>query len=703
MLTQSREHGTQLVTVRARRPPDAPPGADSGSSGQACFGYRARSPCAPADRCWPRSWPGRRSPAAAGSSAPAGAAAPAPGRRRPRRVAQAEHLLNAHRQHRRPARLVLQRDAAAARHLQPLRRLALDAPAICWCVSRPCKRRQPVGRRAAPRTSAGPDTATAAVSRRSASSNAGKLQLRHPLAQAADAAAGTARPASRPAAARGSSRADARVRQHAGRLLVVGQRGRRFFQHRSSKRTPPPGDDAFRSLVEGDFDGGADLRRRQPVALHRRRLADQRFGLAGIDVDADEQLRLGDAARRGQPDAAAADHDAAPPARLAPPGQPIRERRQQAPAATASSGSGRGRLRRSASPAASRSKLIAGPQDEAGRRRGSASRARRRRPVRSNSSSASTRSSTSESVRCRRRAAAVGRARTGRAPTAAPPPGPRAPAGRALSLDQQRPAAGGPAAAPAPGPGRSRRRRRSRRGGAAGQRLRDRRLARRLQPGEARTSVSPRHSSCSTAPARSTRRISGSVCSGRARCDDLAPQAHADAGPRPPRPAGALVGRGPRDRRQLQPVQADGRVEHSCRARPVSTTPVTPSTVTDVSATFVASTTLRRGLRQQRRVLLLRRQVAVQRQHAQVALAGQRLERARRLANFAKPGRKTSTSPSVRSSSRPTAAAAASGQRLALRPRLVADLRPGAAGPRWRRPGSRRGRRRRPRPPASPT
>jgi hypothetical protein len=50
-----------------------------------------------------------------------------------RRVAQAEHFLDAHRQHRRPAHLVAQDDAAAAGHDQALRCLALDRLALRVC------------------------------------------------------------------------------------------------------------------------------------------------------------------------------------------------------------------------------------------------------------------------------------------------------------------------------------------------------------------------------------------------------------------------------------------------------------------------------------------------------------------------------------------------------------------------------------------
>ena len=62
----------------------------------------------------------------------------------PRRLAQPEHFLDAHRQHRRAAWLVAQRDAAAARYGQPFRRLALHR--LPLGVRQPAlQRRQPVG------------------------------------------------------------------------------------------------------------------------------------------------------------------------------------------------------------------------------------------------------------------------------------------------------------------------------------------------------------------------------------------------------------------------------------------------------------------------------------------------------------------------------------------------------------------------------
>ena len=50
---------------------------------------------------------------------------------------------------------------------------------------------------------------------------------------------------------------------------------------------------------------------------------------SGVHLDADEQFRLGDTTARGQEHAAAADHHAAPAARLAAPRQPVGERGQE--------------------------------------------------------------------------------------------------------------------------------------------------------------------------------------------------------------------------------------------------------------------------------------------------------------------------------------------------------------------------------------
>ena len=72
-------------------------------------------------------------------------------------------------------------------------------------------------------------------------------------------------------------------------------------------------------------------------------------------------------------------------------------------------------------------------------------------------------------------------------------------------------------------------------------------------------------------------------------------------------------------------------------------TVVTPSTVSAVSATLVASTTRRRGPRAERALLLVERLVAVQRHDVDVRAAPASASAVRRIS--AAPGRKTSTSP----------------------------------------------------------
>ncbi|QJW93467.1 hypothetical protein FTUN_0973 [Frigoriglobus tundricola] len=115
--------------------------------------------------------------------------------------------------------------------------------------------------------------------------------------------------------------------------------------------------------------------------------------------------------------------------------------------------------------------------------------------------------------------------------------------------------------------------------------------------GNFRTSGSPRAASCSTAPHRSTRLISGTVCSGRPRwLGSSQRRTHTPGAVRPARPArwSAEAREIGTSRKRSMPTDGSNSI---CRARPQSTTAVTPSTVTDVSATFVARTTFRRSVR----------------------------------------------------------------------------------------------------------
>src|SRR5205085_11986846 len=90
----------------------------------------------------------------------------------------------------------------------------------------------------------------------------------------------------------------------------------------------------------------AKLLRWQPVALDARGHSDQRFGLPGIDVDADEQFTVKDAAGRRQPHAAAADHDPLFAAGIAPANEPIGERRVKRAQQWRTPGVSRGVIRR---------------------------------------------------------------------------------------------------------------------------------------------------------------------------------------------------------------------------------------------------------------------------------------------------------------------------------------------------------------------
>ena len=105
----------------------------------------------------------------------------------------------------------------------------------------------------------------------------------------------------------------------------------------------------------------------------------------------------------------------------------------------------------------------------------------------------------------------------------------------------------------------------------------------------------PQAASSSTSPARSTSSISGERCARSAAVLDLAPEPVAGAGFDATRAPGALFGRCPAGRHGRQPTHARCRCRIvGARARPESTTTRTPSTVSDVSAMSVDSTTRRR-------------------------------------------------------------------------------------------------------------
>ncbi len=94
---------------------------------------------------------------------------------------------------------------------------------------------------------------------------------------------------------------------------------------------------------------------------------------------------------------------------------------------------------------------------------------------------------------------------------------------------------------------------------------------------------------------RSTRWTPGVSCSRRPASSARDQSRTQRPGPsRPARPA-RWVGRRATDRAESQPVEAVPASKRAIRANPPSTTVVTPSTVSAVSATLVASTTRRRG------------------------------------------------------------------------------------------------------------
>ncbi len=169
-------------------------------------------------------------------------------------------------------------------------------------------------------------------------------------------------------------------------------------------------------------------------------------------------------------------------------------------------------------------------------------------------------------------------------------------------------------------------------------RLRDGRLARRLQPGEAQHvllagghEVQHRAGEVHAADFRLGLLRPGAV-------RHLAPEADAHPRPRPPCPAGTLVGRGARHRQELQPVEADGGVVEQ-HPRQAGIDHGGDALYRHRGFGHVRrQDDLAARLRQQRRVLLLGRQVAVQRQHRQVALARQVVERPRRLTDFGQTG-----------------------------------------------------------------
>ena len=109
--------------------------------------------------------------------------------------------------------------------------------------------------------------------------------------------------------------------------------------------------------------------------------------------------------------------------------------------------------------------------------------------------------------------------------------------------------------------------------------------------------------------------------------------------------------------------------------------------VIDVSATLVASTTLRRSLRGKHLVLLFGRQIAVQRHHGQVPCRGQRFQPPGRLADFAHAGQEHQHVASGLVKDPPRGLGRAIGNAAAFQILNVATPRPDAAGPGFPRTG----------------
>ena len=144
----------------------------------------------------------------------------------------------------------------------------------------------------------------------------------------------------------------------------------------------------------------------------------------------------------------------------------------------------------------------------------------------------------------------------------------------------------------------------------------------------------------------------------------LVPEPQHAARARAPGAAGALLRRVRGDPLELEPVEAArrGRSAAPCAAR-VSITSVTPSTVSEVSATFVARITLRSALGASAASCSSPRQAAVQRKHARRPRRRRAPPAARRISGA--PGRKHSTWPPGRASTARTAAASDVRRRVA--------------------------------------
>ena len=143
--------------------------------------------------------------------------------------------------------------------------------------------------------------------------------------------------------------------------------------------------------------------------------------------------------------------------------------------------------------------------------------------------------------------------------------------------------------------------------------------------GELVRAGAPHTASSRANPARSATSISGTGNRGRRPASDGIPRPVGDAGPEPPGPPGALLGRRQRGRLGLEPGHARGRDRTAgTRTRPASTTIRTPATVRLDSAMSVASTTRRRPGGDGASACVLLAQVERAEQRPDVDVGGQR-------------------------------------------------------------------------------
>ena len=249
------------------------------------------------DKCSPRSWRDRRSPAAVGRSAREVQqhrhAAPGDARR----LGQAEQLLDLHGEDGRPGRLLGDGEPAAAGHGQSLRCFAVDR--LQLLITQP------------------------ALNRPSQSAERNSPSDFRPAASSTSKGGGGPPPRNAGSLSRASIRDQRRrMRNRPGRRIVGRSQRIESLQRRCARASPRP----LSSLIaaaelrdpprikssmrtrrarttRSDFSSNKlrlsrQIGRRQPVALNTRRHADQRLRLPRVDIDADEEFAISHAARR---------------------------------------------------------------------------------------------------------------------------------------------------------------------------------------------------------------------------------------------------------------------------------------------------------------------------------------------------------------------------------------------------------------------